>query len=87
MSEKIYVGKGKESQYGVRIDICLDAIYDYAKEKIEKATNGKKYIKLNVNPMRQQDDRGNTHSVSIDTWKPEKKAEKPADAAESDTPF
>jgi hypothetical protein len=73
--DKIYVGRGKQSKYGIRVNLCLDDMCNYSKDNIEKATNGKKYISLNVNNLKQEDERGNTHSVSIDTWKPEKKEE------------
>jgi hypothetical protein len=67
--EKIYVGRGKKSDRFdiVSIDICLT---DLPKEHIKKGNNGKSYIKLNVSAKREVDDYGNTHTVTVDTWKP-----------------
>jgi len=74
MSEQIiYVGNGKKGKYGVKINICLDDMFAYAKDKIEKSKNGKKYIRLDVSERKEPDQYGNDYSVKIDTWKPEKK--------------
>jgi len=68
MSEKIYVGSGKEfGQYGtVNLNLCLS---DIPKEHIFEY-NGKKYIKLKTNKKRETDQYGKTHSLEVDTWKP-----------------
>ena len=74
--EKIYVGTGKEfGQYGdVNIDICLS---DLPKEWIVKSEkNGKSYIKLTVSKKKEVDKYGNSHTVTVNTFKPEKQAEK-----------
>ena len=34
--------------------------------------NGKRYVNLKITEMRQPDDRGNTHTVLVDTWKPDR---------------
>lgn len=34
--------------------------------------NGKHYVKLNISKKQSPDQYGKTHSVSVDTWKPEK---------------
>jgi len=81
--EKIYVGSGKEfGQYGdINIDICLS---DLPKEWIKKSDkNGKSYIKLTVSKKRQADQYGKTHSVSVNTFKPEVKPE----TESNDLPF
>jgi hypothetical protein len=70
MSEKIYCGRGKRfGNYGtISINICVD---DIPKEFITKSnTNGKRYVKLNVDERREADPYGNTHTVSVDTWRP-----------------
>jgi superfamily II DNA or RNA helicase len=83
MSEKIYCGRGKQGRFGVRISLCLN---DLPKEHITTANNGKKYISLNVDAKREPDQYGNTHSVSVDTWKPgQQNAPEPAPA--DDLPF
>lgn len=86
MSEIIYVGKGKESQYGTKINLCLDDMMVYADKNIDPAKNGKKYIRLDVNKMRQVDERGNTHTVKVDTWKPKQEANQ-APADKESVPF
>jgi hypothetical protein len=80
---KIYVGAGIEfGKYGdVNIDICLT---DLPPEHIVKSEkNGKKYIKLTVSKKKEKDQYGKTHSVSVNTWKLEKKEEQ----AKDDLPF
>jgi len=71
MSEKIYCGRGKRfGKYGtVSINICVD---DIPKEHITKASNGKRYVRLNVDEKKEADPYGYTHTVSVDTWKPDK---------------
>ena len=87
MSEpKIYVGKGKAGKYGVKISVCLS---DLPKEHINEY-KGKKYINLEITEMKRPDDYGKTHTVTVDTWKPEPKADAPDNsvaAPETDLPF
>jgi len=72
---KIYCGKGKEinGKYGAfyKINICID---DIPVEHMFKAKSGKRYVNLLVSEMRQPDDKGNTHTVLVDTWKPSKQS-------------
>lgn len=72
---KIYCGKGKviSTNNGSfeKINICIDEI---PVEHMFKAKNGKRYVNLLVSEMRQPDERGNTHTVSVDTWKPSKQS-------------
>jgi hypothetical protein len=73
MENKIFVGSGVEfGKYGdVNIDICLSDLPAEYRVKSEK--NGKVYIKLTVSKKKEKDQYGKTHSVTINTWKPEKK--------------
>ena len=77
---KIYCGKGKviSTKNGSfeKINICIDEI---PVEHMFKAKNGKRYVNLLVSEMRQPDDKGNTHTVSVDTWKPSDKVTPPED--------
>ena len=78
--EKIYVGTGKEfGQYGdVNIDICLS---DLPKDWIKKSEkNGKSYIKLTVSKRKEADKYGNSHTVIVNTFKPEKQTAKSEDS-------
>jgi len=75
MSEKIYVGNGKEKTFdngGSIINVTLD-VDDLAKAFKEYGwtTPGqKRKIKVNVSKGRELDQYGNTHYVVVDTWKP-----------------
>jgi hypothetical protein len=71
MGVTIYAGKGKEGKYGLKLSLCLDDMYAYAKDNIEPAKNGKKYIRLDVVKMKEEDQNGNTYTAKIDTWKKE----------------
>lgn len=81
----IYVGKGKSTKYGVRFSVCITDseahIFEY---------NGKKYLKLEVNEMRQPDKYGKTHTVKVDTFNPNQAAQE-SDSIEAkpsdDLPF
>ena len=69
--EKIYVGSGKKvKDYDlVNISICLDdKIKPYIYEYKEK-----KYINLTVAAKKEVDQYGKTHSVTINTFKPDEK--------------
>ena len=79
MENKIYVGTGKEfGKYGdVNISICLT---DLPKEFIKTyEKNGKKYISLTVSKRKEADKYGNSHTVTVNTFKPEKQAAKSED--------
>jgi len=72
MTDVIYCGRGKETKYGVKLNVCLDELFAYAKDNVQPAKNGKKYINLELNKLREPDQFGKTHSIKIDTWvKPE----------------
>ena len=46
----------------ININICLTEI---PKDLIRRASNGKCYINLNVTELRETDERGNDHTVSV----------------------
>ena len=69
--ERIYIANGKEfGEYGsVKIPINLSKLpkehmYEY---------KGEKFINIIVNKKKSVDQYGKTHSVEVDTWRPEKK--------------
>ena len=69
MSEKTYVGSGKliKTSNGELMKVS------FSRRDLETMTanlNDKGYINLVVSERREPDKYGNTHSVSIDTWKP-----------------
>ncbi len=46
----------------LHLNICLS---DIPRDLIRKASNGKYYINLNVTELRETDDRGNDHTISV----------------------
>ncbi len=74
MSERIFVGNGKEKQlkYGPIIDIVIDvdSILREYEEHGFMTEQGKRKIKLKVGGRKDVDQYGNTHFVEVDTWKP-----------------
>ena len=70
---KNYIGKGKSAKYGIiNFSICVS---DIPKEEIKLASNGKKYLNLCIGEMKEPDKYGKTHTIWIDDFKPEPKAE------------
>ena len=70
-NEKIYCGSGTEKFDGNLIEITINLSDLPRKHMFEY--NEKKYIKLKVQKKREADKFGKTHSVEVNTWKPEKK--------------
>ena len=70
-NDQIFIGSGLEKFEGnlVECSICLT---DLPKEHIFEY-QGKKYLKIKVQRKREPDKFGKTHSVSINTFKPEPK--------------
>jgi len=67
MEKKIYAGSGKKkSDTWLSISLNMDKIKDYVQEY-----NGTKFIKLNVNVMKQPDKYGKDIQVTVDTYNPE----------------
>lgn len=71
MERQIFVGSGVEKFEGNLIEISL-CLSDLPKEFISEY-NGKKYIRLKVQKKREPDQYNKTHSVSVNTFKPEQK--------------
>jgi len=69
-NNKIFIGNGKEiGTFGtVSVSICLD---DMPQEHIKLGKNNKRYISLYVNKNKQVDKFGNTHSITVNTFKPD----------------
>ena len=69
-AEKIYVGKGKDQFDNLtRLSICLTDL----PQEFMNEYNGKTYISLDVVTRREVDEYGNSHYVTVNTWKPEGK--------------
>ena len=78
--ETIYCGSGKVmSDNWLKVTINPAKIAKYIEEY-----NGNKFVKLNINIKQEADQYGKNVSISVDTWKPEKKQSK---VQEDDLPF
>jgi hypothetical protein len=75
MSDKIYVGNGKtiNTKYGdyLKITVDLDSLIREFENYGFTTNAGKRKIKLDIPKRREPDNYGNTHAVTIDTWKPD----------------
>lgn len=78
-TDKIWVGSGKEfGNYGdINISVCLD---DIPSAHRQTSKNGKVYLNLVVSKKREPDQWGKTHSVRVDTWKPDQAPAQQANA-------
>lgn len=65
-NDKIFCGKGKKANFSIKLNICLS---DIPREYITES-KGKEYVRLELKERREPDDRGNTHFITVDTWKP-----------------
>ena len=78
--EIIYCGSGKVmNENWLKVTINPAKIAKYIEEY-----NGNKFVKLNINIKQEADQYGKNVSISVDTWKPEKKQSK---VQEDDLPF
>jgi len=84
MSEKkVYCGSGKKQKDNwIKATINVEKFKDHIQE-----FNGHKFIKLNININDEPDQYGKDVSISIDTWKPEKKQEPETLGDSDDLPF
>lgn len=83
MAEKpIYCGSGrKQNDSWLKVTINPDKIMDYI-----QTYEGNKFIKLNINIKDEPDQYGKDVSISVDTWKPNKKDEEPEEEETQDEP-
>ena len=68
MSDKKYVGTGRQAPNGmeiVNISIAESKVKDFWSEY-----NGERYLRLGVSKKKEADQYGKTHSVYIDEWQP-----------------
>ena len=75
MSEHIYVGSGKEKIFGdggsvINVSLEMDKIRQFWGQYGFTADSGKQYLKIKISKKREPDQYGKTHTVEIDTWKP-----------------
>jgi len=74
--EKIYVGNGKEHVFGdggkiIKLRIGLDNLKKYHELYGFTTDAGKHMITLIVSERREKDQYGNSHFVTVDTFKPD----------------
>lgn len=74
--DKIYLGKlaTKELKFGKMLSGYLN-VTDIPKDKIKTSKSGKKYISIDVFQLKNVDDYGNSHSIQLNTFEPQKKEE------------
>lgn len=79
--QKTYVGSAKEKQgkYGEFISLSFS---QKDLDILNASKNERGYVNLVINRRNQPGTYGETHSVTIDTWKPEAKNESPKKVAE-----
>ncbi len=67
MSEpKTYIGNGKQSKFGVRLSFSRKDL-----ETMQANLNEKWYVNLNLNERKEVGMFWETHSMTVDTWKPQ----------------
>lgn len=69
MAEKIYVNKisVKKSKFGLKMSGNAEEVIKQIREHI----NEKGYFNWDINERKEVSKYGETHSVTVDTWKPE----------------
>jgi hypothetical protein len=67
----IYCGKAREmgGRYGTFYNLYL-VLDDIPEEFTRTNAQGKRTVSLTMSELRQPDDRGNTHTLKVDQWKP-----------------
>ena len=76
MADKIYCGNGKEKKFDnggsiISITIDIETLQRNFKEYGFTTEQGKKKMRLDVSERRSPDQYGNTHAVTVNTWKPD----------------
>jgi len=94
MEDKIYIGSAKEKTFQdggsvINIMLSLDGLNEHFKNYGFTTDQGKKKLKLVLSRRREIDQYGNSHYVTVDTWKPEQQNTPvaPAPIPEDDIPF
>jgi hypothetical protein len=74
MSDKKYVGTGRQAPNG--LEIVNISISESKVKEFWTEYNGERYLRLGVSKKREADQYGKTHSVYIDEWQPTSNAPK-----------
>lgn len=76
MADKIFCGSGKKKEFPnggtiTTVNLDMDTLERVFNEYGFTTNGGKRILKVKVSSKRETDQYGNTHSVEIDTWKPD----------------
>jgi hypothetical protein len=75
--KKIYIGSGKtitDHEYLISGSLSMTDIENWIKDNpITPYKNGKSYLPITISTNKMPDKFGNTHSITINTWKPKLK--------------
>jgi hypothetical protein len=83
MEEKIYIGMGKQGKYGIKLSIPMKDI----ETLVTVAGENSGWANLELKERREASEKGWTHYMVVDTWKPEPKEEAVAVTEDDDLPF
>ena len=70
-AKRYYVGRGKQTKNANMLSINL-CVSDLPAQFVSEF-KGKQYIKLTLMKLSSPDEKGRTHTLFVDTWKPEKR--------------
>ena len=90
MAEKIYIGDGKEKVFDDGGSIVGGSINlsKIPKEHITTGSDGNKYLRYKLCKRRSPSDKGQTHYIEVDTWKPDPSRQtSPTPDNSDDAPF
>jgi len=80
MAEHIYIGSGKEKTFQnggsvISISLEIDELERIYEAYGFKTKSGKRYVRLTVGKRREVGKYGETHTLEVDTWKPDQNAQ------------
>ena len=78
MSDKVYCGNAKNHNFSdggsvLNVMLDIDVLAHNFKQYGFTTEQGKRKMKIKIHENREVDRYGNTHSVTVDTWKPEQR--------------
>lgn len=76
MAEHIYIGSGKERQFdgggsSINVTLEIDSIEEIFRQYGFLSKSGKRCVRLKLNSRREVGKYRETHSLEVDTWKPD----------------
>ncbi len=87
MADKIYIGDIKEKLFEDGGSVLNVGISKADLEKMLTMVNQKDYINLKISKRREPSQYGHTHSMVVDTWKPDTDAARQAMGSVSSPPI